>query len=194
VSVHGANRLGTNSLLDIVVFGRRGGARMAEFAAGASQPALPVGIEADTVAEIERLLSATGTEKVADIRSDLQAAMTEHASVFRTEDSLSDVQATIGRLRDRYSAAGVDDKGTVFNYDLTEALELGFLLDIAEALVVSALARTESRGGHFRNDFPKRDDVNWMKHTVVRRSEDGKLSLEYKPVAGGRYQPMERKY
>jgi succinate dehydrogenase / fumarate reductase flavoprotein subunit len=194
VSVHGANRLGTNSLLDIVVFGRRGGARMAAFARDAEQPPVPAGVEGETVAAIGRLKAASGKEKVADIRADLQAEMTDKASVFRTEDTLVAAQATIGGLRDRYRDVKIDDKGSCFNYDLTEALELGFLLDLAEALVVGALARTESRGGHFRDDFPKRDDANWMCHSLVRRTGDGKLTLEYKPVVGGKYEPMERKY
>jgi succinate dehydrogenase / fumarate reductase flavoprotein subunit len=120
--------------------------------------------------------------------------MTDKASVFRTEDTLVAAQATVGGLRDRYRDVKIDDKGSCFNYDLTEALELGFLLDLAEALVVGALARTESRGGHFRDDFPKRDDANWMCHSLVRRTGDGKLTLEYKPVVGGKYEPMERKY
>jgi succinate dehydrogenase / fumarate reductase flavoprotein subunit len=192
--VHGANRLGTNSLLDIVVFGRRGGARMVEFVAGAAQPRLADGVETDTVAAVEALKRRTRGIKAADIRSTLQAEMTERASVFRTEDSLQRVLDTIGELRARYDEVAVDDKGSCFNYDLTEALELGFLLDLAETLVVSALARTESRGAHFREDFPKRDDANWMVHTLVRRGADGRLSLDYKPVEGGKYEPMERKY
>jgi succinate dehydrogenase / fumarate reductase flavoprotein subunit len=194
VSVHGANRLGTNSLLDIVVFGRRGGARMASYVAGAAEPRLGDGVEGDTVAAVEALKRRTRGIKAADIRSTLQAEMTERASVFRTEDSLQRVLDTIGELRARYDEVAIDDKGACFNYDLTEALELGFLLDLAETLVVSALARTESRGAHFREDFPKRDDANWMVHTLVRRDAGGRLTLDYKPVEAGRYEPMERKY
>jgi succinate dehydrogenase / fumarate reductase flavoprotein subunit len=194
VSVHGANRLGTNSLLDIVVFGRRGGARMAEFVAGADQTPLPEGVERDTVESIERLRSATGASRAADLRSRLQAEMTDKASVFRTEESLAAAQATVEELRERYADVCIDDKGHCFNYDLTEALELGFLLDLAEALVVAARARTESRGGHSRDDFPTRDDANWLRHSLVRRGPDGRLTLDYKPVVLGKYQPMERKY
>jgi succinate dehydrogenase / fumarate reductase flavoprotein subunit len=195
VSVHGANRLGTNSLLDIVVFGRRGGANMAAFVADVAQPRLPDGVERDTVAAIERLMSDDRKQNSADMRSELQAHMTNDASVFRTAESLGGVLNVIGDLKDRYAGVAVNDKGRTFNYDLTEAVELGFLLDLAEALVVAALARTESRGAHFRDDFPTRDDVNWMKHSLVRRSTaDGALTLDYKPVVGGRYQPMERKY
>ncbi|MGH9280049.1 MAG: succinate dehydrogenase flavoprotein subunit [Acidimicrobiales bacterium] len=194
VSVHGANRLGTNSLLDIVVFGRRGGANMAVYAAGVDHPSLPDGIEADTIAAIERLKSATGREKVADIRDDLQVEMTDKASVFRTDESLAAARETVNALRGRYAHVAIDDKGNCFNYDLTEALELGFLLDLAETLVVAAQARTESRGAHFRDDHPTRDDAVWMRHSLARRLPGGELTLDYKPVVGGRYLPTERKY
>jgi succinate dehydrogenase / fumarate reductase, flavoprotein subunit len=202
VSVHGANRLGTNSLLDIVVFGRRGGAAMAELVGGggtmtaaADVPDAPKGVEDMTVDAIERLKSSKGTENVADIRTELQAEMTDKASVFRTDELLREVGGTIGRLRDRYRSARIDDKGLVFNFDLTEALELGYLIDLAECLVAAALARTESRGAHFRDDFPKRDDGNWMRHSLAFRDPaGGGVRLDYKPVVGGAYQPMERKY
>ncbi|MCA1691177.1 MAG: succinate dehydrogenase flavoprotein subunit [Actinobacteria bacterium] len=194
VSVHGANRLGTNSLLDIVVFGRRGGAAMAAFAAQSAQPTPGDSPEEDTVRAIERLKAGTGGEKTADLRASLQAEMTDKASVFRTDESLSAVMATVDDLRDRFPEVTVDDKGSRFNYDLTEALELGFLLDLAQALVAGARARTESRGAHFRDDFPKRDDAGWMRHSLVSRGADGKLTLAYKPVVAGNYQPMERKY
>ncbi len=194
VSVHGANRLGTNSLLDIVVFGRRGGAAMAQFVGSADRPALPDGAEAPVVETIERLRSSPGGENVATIRGELQAEMTDKASVFRTEETLAAALGTVRDLRARYLEASIDDKGPTFNFDLTEALELGFLLDLAEALVVAARARTESRGGHFRDDHPARDDAGWMRHSLVRRRADGTLDLDYKPVVGGTYQPMERKY
>jgi succinate dehydrogenase / fumarate reductase, flavoprotein subunit len=194
VSVHGANRLGTNSLLDIVVFGRRGGAAMAEFVRTAERPPLPEGVEAQVVEAIERLRSSTGGENVATIRDELQAEMTDKASVFRTDETLTAALGTIRGLRERYLEASIDDKGPTFNFDLTEGLELGFLLDLAEALVVAARARTESRGGHFRDDHPLRDDANWMRHSLVWREPDGGLRLDYKPVVGGTYVPMERKY
>ncbi len=198
VSVHGANRLGTNSLLDIVVFGRRGGARMAEFVEGSDLPPLPDEVEAATVEAIARLKgTGDGTRegaRVADLRRDLQARMTEDAGVFRTDASLGAAAEAIAGLREQYSEATIDDKGLRYNYDLTEALEMGFLLDLAEALVVAARARTESRGAHSRDDFPQRDDVNWMNHSLVRRTTDGRLELDYRPVEGGKYQPMERRY
>ena len=193
VSVHGANRLGTNSLLDIVVFGKRGGRAMAEFVKTANMPELPAGVEDDVRGRIERLKSSTGGERPVGIRTQLQNEMMEKASVFRTEESLSSMLSSLDDLRSRYETISIDDKGEQFNYDLTEALELGYLLELAEALVVSARARTESRGAHFRNDHTIRDDANWMKHTLAWR-EDGQVRVGYKPVVGGDYLPMERKY
>ncbi|MBV8386839.1 MAG: succinate dehydrogenase flavoprotein subunit [Acidimicrobiia bacterium] len=194
VSVHGANRLGTNSLLDIVVFGRRGGAAMAQYVNSVSHADLPAHVEDETRGLVERLRSSTGGENVADIRARLQEEMMDKASVFRTDESLRSVLDTVRSLRDRYQRAGIQDKGEVFNYDLTEAIELGFLIDLAESLVVSALARTESRGAHFRDDHPTRDDANWMRHSLAFRNDDGSVRLDYKAVVGGKYEPMERKY
>jgi len=120
--------------------------------------------------------------------------MMEKASVFRTDESLRSVLDTVRSLRERYQRASIQDKGEIFNYDLTEAIELGFLIDLAETLVVSALARTESRGAHFRDDHPTRDDVGWMRHSLAFRTDEGAVRLDYKPVVGGKYEPMERKY
>jgi succinate dehydrogenase / fumarate reductase flavoprotein subunit len=194
VSVHGANRLGTNSLLDIVVFGKRGGAAMAGYVASAEHPEPIKGVSDDMVRRIEQVKANTGAEKVADLRSRLQEEMQAKASVFRSGDSLRACLQTIRELHQGYEKISVDDKGSVFNYDLVEALELGYLLELAEALVVSGNARTESRGAHFRDDHPNRDDANWMKHTLAYRADDGTITLGYKPVVGGAYQPMERKY
>jgi len=194
VSVHGANRLGTNSLLDIVVFGRRGGAAMAAYVNEVSHADMAKGVEDETRGSIERLRVGAGGENVADIRSRLQEEMMEKASVFRTDESLRSVLDTVHSLRDRYQQASIQDKGEIFNYDLTEAIELGFLIDLAESLVVSALARTESRGAHFRDDHPTRDDANWMRHSLAFRTDTGAVRLDYKPVVGGKYEPMERKY
>jgi succinate dehydrogenase / fumarate reductase flavoprotein subunit len=193
VSVHGANRLGTNSLLDIVVFGRRGGAAMAAYVNEVGHADLAKGVEDETRGAIERLRVGAGGENVADIRSRLQEEMMDKASVFRTDESLRSVLDTVHSLRERYQQASIQDKGEIFNYDLTEAIELGFLIDLAESLVVSALARTESRGAHFRDDHPTRDDANWMRHSLAFRTDDG-VRLDYKPVVGGKYEPMERKY
>jgi succinate dehydrogenase / fumarate reductase flavoprotein subunit len=194
VSVHGANRLGTNSLLDIVVFGRRGGRAMADYATSVDRVEAPKGVEDDVRSRIDKLKSSAGGERIVDMRELLQQEMTEKASVFRNEETLKSVLGTIEELKDRFEHARIDDKGSTFNFDLTEALELGYLIDLAESLVVGAMARTESRGGHFRDDYPTRDDANWLKHTLVRRSDDGTVTLDYKPVELGRYEPMERKY
>ncbi len=196
VSVHGANRLGTNSLLDLVVFGRRGGRAMATFVAGpdAVQAEVPAGVADDVRDRIAAMKAGAGGEKVGRVRQRLQARMMELASVFRTEESLSEMSTVLGGLRARYREVSIDDTGSVFNFDLTEALELGYLLDLAEALVASARARTESRGAHFRDDHPARDDATWMRHTLAQRGPDGKVALSYKPVDGGLYQPMARKY
>ncbi len=196
VSVHGANRLGTNSLLDIVVFGKRGGAAMASYVATVDLPPPETvrGVDEPVREHIERLKSASGVEKVADIRARLQEEMQAKASVFRTGESLRSCLGTVRELQRAYEKISIDDKGSVFNYDLSEALELGYLLDLAESLVASGEARTESRGAHSRDDFPARDDVNWMKHTLAHRGPDGAVTLSYKPVVAGDYQPMERKY
>jgi succinate dehydrogenase / fumarate reductase flavoprotein subunit len=194
VSVHGANRLGTNSLLDIVVFGKRGGRSMAEWVQTADMPELPAEPEGDVRGRIERMKAGTGGEKAAAIRAELQDDMMDKASVFRTEESLASMTGKLEELKERYERVSIDDKGEIFNYDVTEALELGYLIDLAEALVVSARARTESRGAHFRDDHTLRDDANWMKHTLATRLEDGTVSLTYKPVEGDAYMPMERKY
>jgi succinate dehydrogenase / fumarate reductase flavoprotein subunit len=202
VSVHGANRLGTNSLLDINVFGRRAGAFAAEYSRRVDHAELPESPEADVVAMIEHLRDAEGSERVAAIRADLQATMDLNAQVYRTEGSLKQALTDIEALKHRYANVSVQDKGRRFNTDLLEGIELGFLLDLAEVLVVSALAREESRGGHFREDYTTRDDVNFMRHTMAYREEgadaDGapshSIRLEYKPVVQTRYRPMERKY
>lgn len=218
VSVHGSNRLGTNSLLDINVFGKRAGRSAAAYAATASFVELPsdpaVGVEAD----LERIRTRAEGERVADIRRALQETMDANAQVFRTAESLSQSLADLKALRARFEAVSVQDKSRTFNTDLLEAVELGFLLDIAETVVVGALNREESRGGHFREDFPDRDDARFMQHTMAyrrpvaagaadatapgadgafRRAEtfDGyQVVLGAKPVTVTRYQPMERKY
>ena len=195
VSVHGANRLGTNSLLDIVVFGKRGGRKMLEFVNSADMPELPAKPEDDVRGRIERIKSrGAGGEKVGAIRTELQDEMMDKSSVFRTDESLRTVLGTVEQLKESWEKVSIDDKGEVFNYDLTEAMELGYLIDLAESLVASALPRTESRGAHFRDDHPTRDDANWLKHTLVSRGTDGKPTLAYKDVVMGNYEPMERKY
>jgi succinate dehydrogenase / fumarate reductase flavoprotein subunit len=194
VSVHGANRLGTNSLLDIVVFGRRGGAHMAEHAANADLPPLPGDAARPTLDLLDGILGRDAGENAADIRDELQARMFDLAFVVRTDDGLAEMEGILGGLRERYDRVGIGDRGSVYNTDLMETVELGFLLDCADTLVAAARARTESRGGHYREDHPLRDDANWLRHSLAYRQEDGSVRLEYKPVKMGPYIPMERKY
>jgi succinate dehydrogenase / fumarate reductase flavoprotein subunit len=194
VSVHGANRLGTNSLLDIVVFGRRGGQDMARHATEADLPELPVEPERDAAQQLGRLLGSTGGASIADIREELQEQMFDLAGVVRVEEGLRKMQELLGGLRERYGRAVVQDKGRVYNTDLMEAWELGAVLDCADTLVAAALARDESRGGHHREDHPLRDDDHWLRHSLGYREPDGSVRLEYKDVKLGTYVPMERKY
>jgi len=197
VSVHGANRLGTNSLLDINVFGRRAGLAAAYYAAGnprVEMPENPADMVVDWVANI---LSEHGNERVADIRGELQQSMDNNAAVFRTEETLKQALTDIHALKERYARISVHDKGKRYNSDLLEAIELGFLLELAEVTVASALNRKESRGGHAREDYPNRDDTNYMRHTMAYKEGRDLLSdvrLDYKPVVQTRYEPMERKY
>ena len=198
VSVHGANRLGTNSLLDINVFGRRAGIAAADYADRHDLLPLPSDPEGLTIALVEGLRSGTGTERVASIRKDLQNTMDLNAQVYRTEATLKQALTDIKDLRRRYRNVSIQDKGTRYNTDLLEAIELGFLLDLAEITVVGALERKESRGGHAREDYPNRDDVNFMRHTmayqVVEPTGATAVRVDYKPVVVTRYQPMERTY
>jgi len=200
VSVHGSNRLGTNSLLDINVFGKRAGVAAAAYSKTADFVELPENPEAFVVEQIAGVLNGNGTERVSDLRSTLQETMDANVQVFRDERSLKEARDVIEDLRRRYKNISVQDKGKRFNLDLLEAIELGFLLDLAEVITVAALHRKESRGGHYREDFPNRDDENFMKHSMSYRdgeavTEDIKgIRMETKPVVFTRYQPMERKY
>ncbi|MEV7777969.1 succinate dehydrogenase flavoprotein subunit [Kitasatospora sp. NPDC088351] len=198
VSVHGANRLGTNSLLDINVFGKRAGIAAADYAQTVGFTELPENPAEKVQALVDGLRESTGTESVAQIRKELQETMDTNAMVYRTGATLKQAVEDIAALRERYKHVAIQDKGFRYNTDLLEAVELGNLLDLAEVLAVSALAREESRGGHYREDFPTRDDVKFMQHTMAYQevAEDGTTSirLDYKPVVTTRYQPMERKY
>jgi succinate dehydrogenase / fumarate reductase flavoprotein subunit len=193
VSVHGANRLGTNSLLDIVVFGKRAGVNAAEHAAGVGHAELGEDPAGAITRMLEDLAGHAEGERAAAIRGDLQVSMDEKAGVYRTEALLKEMEVELASLRGRYARVWVQDTSRRYNTDLLEAVELGFLLDLAETLVVSARARTESRGGHFREDHPARDDRNWLKHSLARRTDSG-VKLDYKPVSMTRYEPMERRY
>ena len=194
VSVHGSNRLGTNSLLDINVFGRRAGIAAAEYAATATHAALPEGAESVVESMVSHLLNSDGTERVSTIRAELQTTMDLNAQVYRSEETLAQAEADIIALRKRYANVSIGDRGKRFNSDLLEAIELGFLLELAHVMVISARARQESRGAHYREDFPERDDVNFMQHTMAYRDDNGGVKLDYKPVVQTRYEPMARKY
>ncbi len=200
VSVHGANRLGTNSLLDINVFGKRAGIYAVEYAKTAKHVPVPKDAAAETLALIEKVRSSTGTEKVAVLRKELQDTMDKNAQVYRTEDSLNEALEVIGNLRKRYENISVQDKGQRFNTDLLEAIELGFLLDLAEVLVVTARERRESRGGHYREDYETRNDEKFMVHSMAyltgkKSKKPGEnIKIDWKPVTITNYQPMERKY
>ncbi len=201
VSVHGSNRLGTNSLLDINVFGKRAGNNAVAYAATVDFTPLPEDPAAAVREMVEGLRDSTGTERVAAIRRELQEEMDRNAQVFRSDESLAKVTRTIHDLRERYRNVSIQDKGKRFNTDLLEAIELGFLLDLAEVVVFSARNRKESRGGHMRDDYPKRDDENYMKHTMAYLTgdphsslADDHIRLDWKPVVMTRYEPMERKY
>ena len=193
VSVHGANRLGTNSLVDLVVFGRRAGRDMARYIAEAGFVALPEDPGCEVCDELERMISITGTERMADIREELQEVMMDDVGVFRVAGQMQAALSKIGELQERYRHAGIQDKGKHFNTDLLEAIELGYLLELAEITTASALARQESRGAHSREDFPERNDETWLKHTLAYRTETG-VELRYKPVVITRFQPKPRTY
>jgi len=193
VSVHGANRLGTNSLVDLLVFGRRAGRQMIEDIKGVGMPSVADDVEEPVRAEIEGLRGSTGRESVPRIREQLADVMMDNVGVYRDESLLMAARAKVAELRSRYTRISVTDKGTVFNTDLLEARELGYLLDCAETTVASALARKESRGAHAREDYPDRDDVQFLTHTLATRA-DGGPRLTYKPVTITKFEPKPRVY
>ena len=193
VSVHGANRLGTNSLLDIVVFGKQAGKKAAEYAHGAEYPAFPKDALAATQAEIDRMKQASGKENVADIGNEMKVLMKRKVGVFRTEEGMAEAVEKLAELRQRYQDVAVRDQSKAFNTDMLNVWELGCLLDCAYVTASGALARKESRGAHAREDFPKRDDENFMKHTLAWLKEN-QVELGYKPVKMTKYEPQERVY
>jgi succinate dehydrogenase / fumarate reductase flavoprotein subunit len=199
ISVHGANRLGTNSLLDAVTFGRVAGKSIVEDLPNLKFEEIPPEAGKPAVEEIDWLFKVNGKEKVASIRYDLQDSMMKRCGVFRNGKDLAEQLEYVRELQIRYKNISIDDKGEKFNSDLMEAVELGHLLDFAEVIVLGALERKECRGAHHRKDFEKdgkgiRDDVNWLKHTLAFRDADGKIRLDYKPVVITTMQPKERKY
>ncbi|BCX04423.1 MAG: succinate dehydrogenase flavoprotein subunit [Candidatus Roseilinea sp.] len=193
VSVHGANRLGTNSLVDLVVFGRRGGLAMADYCRQASfRPINRDAAAKEGAAQLDRIRNNDGNERPHTIRKEMQALMDDKVGVYRTGAGLEEAIDKIHELQARYKRIRIDDKGFKWNTDLMEAWELGALLDLAEVTAFAALARTESRGGHYREDYPKRDDVNFLKHSMAWKN--GTITLKYKPVRITRIPPQERKY
>jgi succinate dehydrogenase / fumarate reductase flavoprotein subunit len=193
VSVHGANRLGTNSLLDLIVFGKYAGLNAAAYAVEAQFQALPVDAADFAMQQLNDLLNSKGDQKTADIAREMKTIMFEKVGVFRTEEGMADALRVVRELKERFKHIQVDDRGKIFNTNLLQTWELGNLLDLAEITTVSAMARQESRGGHAREDFPKRDDISWLKHTLATLKPDG-VELNYKPVTITKFEPKERVY
>jgi succinate dehydrogenase / fumarate reductase flavoprotein subunit len=200
VSVHGANRLGTNSLLDINVFGKRAGQYSVEYARTATQVPMPENAADDVIAMIDKVRRSKGKEKIGQLRKELQETMDKNAQVFRTEETLNEALEKVQELRKRYDNIAIQDHGKRFNTDLLEAIELSFLLDLAEVTVVACRERRESRGAHLREDYTTRDDKNFMVHSMVYKQDkidkDTGINMRigWKPVVVTNYQPMERKY
>jgi succinate dehydrogenase / fumarate reductase, flavoprotein subunit len=194
VSVHGANRLGGNALMETITYGKRTGAHAADWALSHTTVEVPPSTEQDAERELKELLDRREGERPWSIRDELAQTMHENFGVFRREDQMQRQGEIVARLRERFERVTVEDKGNVFNSDLTQALELGFLLELAECMVVSGIARKESRGAHARpHDYPNRDDENYMKHTIVRLVDD-RPELEWRDVTVTKWQPQERKY
>jgi succinate dehydrogenase / fumarate reductase, flavoprotein subunit len=193
VSVHGANRLGTNSLLDIVVFGKHAGLKAAEYAKTADFENLPGDTEAGARSVLEALRNGSGSENAFDLSNEMKKIMFEDVGIYRNEKDMQAALEKVRELKVRFKNVRVTDTGRIFNTDLLNTWELGNLLEIAEVVAVSALNRKESRGGHSREDYPDRDDVNWLKHTLIAQ-KNGKLEISYKPVAITKHQPKARVY
>jgi succinate dehydrogenase / fumarate reductase flavoprotein subunit len=195
VSVHGGNRLGANSLLDTLVFGRRSGKHAAEHATNHRMPRVPHSVVADEERGIQEIVGRDGGggRRVAEIREELGSTMDEHVAVFRDEDGLLKAAETVQRLKEEAKNVAIDDKGSVFNQDLLGAIELGFMLDNAECVVLGALERKESRGAQFRTDFPERNDDDWLKHIDLSRDGD-RPGVSYSEVTLTQWEPEERKY
>ncbi len=193
VSVHGANRLGTNSLLDLVVFGKHAGLKAAEYAKQANLEKLPVDADAESRSQFDALRNGSGNSNAFDIATDMKKVMFDDVGIYRTGSVMEGALDKVQELKERYKHVRVTDTGRIFNTELLNAWELGNMLDVAELVTVCALNRTESRGGHTREDYPERDDQNWLKHTLAWR-ENGKIKIDYKPVVITKYQPKARVY
>ncbi len=193
VSIHGANRLGTNALLDLVVFGKYSGLKAAEYAKSESYQDLPKDPEAFAMKQLNSLTSGNGGENMIDIAAEMKIVMSEHVGVFRVEEGMQQAVDKVREVKERFKNVKIDDLGLKYNMNLIEAWELSNLLDVAEVTAVSALARKESRGAHSRDDHPDRDDKNWLKHTLAWLENDG-VRLAYKPVQITKYKPKARSY
>ena len=194
VSVHGANRLGTNSLLDLVVFGKHAGLRAAEFAKGSDYQPLPDNPSGFAQAQFDRIRHADGKENAFDIGQTMKKVMFDDMGIFRSGKGMQNALNVVRELKERYKYVSITDDGTIFNMELMNVWELGNLLDLAEVTTVSALARTESRGGHSREDYPDRDDKNWLKHSMAWVRDNGMIDLKYKPVVITKFEPKVRTY
>jgi succinate dehydrogenase / fumarate reductase flavoprotein subunit len=194
VSVHGANRLGTNSLLECVVFGKRCGGCVASEIKELKRQPIPDDEIRSCIEWIRGLFTREVKYPIGDIRHRLQSGMMRLAGIFRNEDELQEMYGLIRELKQMYIETSPDDSTTVYNTNFVEYLELGSMLQVAELIVLCAMNRRESRGAHFRKDFPQRDDKNWLKHTLVIRDDDGKYRIDYSPVRITKFKPEERKY
>ncbi|HEX7255107.1 MAG TPA: FAD-binding protein [Gaiellaceae bacterium] len=195
VSVHGANRLGGNALMETITYGKRAGRAAAEWALTHTTVSVPPSVEADAHRELKELLSRSEGERPWSIRDELARTMHENFGVFRREEQMLEQGRIVEGLQERYKRVVVDDKGDIFNNDLTQAIELGFMLDLAQCMVVAGLARKESRGAHARpHDYPNRDDANFLKHTLTTLDGQGSVQLDWKPVTITKWQPQERTY
>jgi succinate dehydrogenase / fumarate reductase, flavoprotein subunit len=193
VSVHGANRLGTNSLLDLIVFGKHAGIKAAEYANQVKFVPLPEDETSFTRQQFDAILNSSGSERIADIASEMKTVMNDNVGVFRAEDGMLKALEVVRQLKERFKNVRVDDRGKIYNTDLLNAWELSNLLDLAEVTAACALKRKESRGAHAREDYPKRDDNNWLKHSLVWL-RNGDVEIRYKPVVITKFQPKERVY
>lgn len=193
VSVHGANRLGTNSLLDLVVFGKHAGLKAAEYAKSVEYQKMPDGAESSIRSELEALKNGSGKENVYDISNEMKKVMFEDVGIYRNEKDMTSALEKVRELQKKFKDVKVSDTGKIFNTELLNAWELSNMLEIAECVAASALNRKESRGGHAREDYPERDDENWLKHTLITK-KNGKLEIKYKPVVITKHQPKARVY
>ncbi|MCK6582726.1 MAG: FAD-binding protein [Anaerolineales bacterium] len=193
VSVHGANRLGTNSLLDLVVFGKHAGRKAAEYAKSAEWTRLPGDADSTARSEFEALRNGSGKENAFDLSNEMKSVMFRDVGIYRRENEMQSALEKVREMQARYKDVRVSDTGTIFNTELLNAWELGNMLEVAEVIAMSALNRRESRGGHSREDYPERDDENWLKHTLVTK-KNGKAEISYKPVVITKHQPKARVY